>query len=567
MMEVAMKNKVAVGAFLGMFATQAFAFIAPSDAPAGIKVKSPVHRPDTYRSEVSTFSDNADIVQLDKQSNSIRSMAGKNLLGLKVSELSSKALEAAAIELVSKHKDIFGVEGSDVRVNPTATLVDSEDQSVSLHVYRNGLRIKDAGITLRFKKGTLVSLKSETYAEAVVTPAKISNTGDLAASALNSHGYISRGSMWRVQTSSAGYQLVKVDEYLVAGADAAWVVQVDTTNGQLFEVRSKNVNMRGRAVATAYPRYFGDRTQEMPLAYAHMSNSSAKANERGEFNSSGNDAPSMEGFKGQFVKIHAETGEDLVATAKRGGSSWNLKFDIETTNDAWDNNDMAQAMVYVHANKIIDTAKKYIKPSWFNEPITANVNHSDACNAYWDGSTINFFSSGEHKGKTCANTGLIADVVYHEWGHGLDENTGGIEDGALSEGFGDAVALLMTDDPRVGVDFMPLEHKPVRDMSEVRKFPEDVEDEVHADGLIVGGAWYDMYTSLKKKLGKDKANHLFGKFLFKGIYQATKMSDVYDATLALDDNDGNVSNGTPNFCEINKAFAKHGLAKEDSDCR
>jgi len=45
------------------------------------------------------------------------------------------------------------------------------------------------------------------------------------------------------------------------------------------------------------------------------------------------------------------------------------------------------------------------------------------------------------------------------------------------------------------------------------------------------------------------------------------MSDVYDATLALDDNDGDVSNGTPNFCEINKAFAKHGLAKEDSDCR
>lgn len=562
-----MKNKVAVGALFGMFATQAFAFIAPTDSPAGVKVKSPVHRPDTYVSEVSAFSNTGEAVTLDKQSNSIRTMAGANLLGVSVKEISPKALEMAALALVAKRKDIFGVDVAEVRINPKATHVDADDQSVSLHVYRQGIKIQDAGITLRFKKGVLASLKSETYAEAVITLGKISATGDIAAKALNSHGYIARGSAWRVKPTSAGYSLVKVDEFLVAGADAAWVVQVDTTNGDLFEVRSKNINMRGRAVATAYPRYFAETTRETPLSFAKLSNSSSRANERGEFNSSGDEAPSMEGFHGEFVTVNPETGRPLTATATKNNNSWSLKFEIEPSQDAWDNNDMAQAMVYVHANRIINTAKKYIKPEWFNQPITANVNHSQACNAYWDGSTINFFSAGEHKGKTCANTGLIADVVYHEWGHGLDENTGGIEDGALSEGFGDAVSLLMTDDPKVGIDFMPLEHKPVRDMSEIRKFPEDVEDEVHADGLIVGGAWYDMYNALKKKMGRDKANQLFGKFLFKGIYQATKMSDVYDATLAIDDNDGDVSNGTPNFCEINKAFAKHGLAKEDSDCR
>lgn len=561
-----MKYQVAVGMFVGMIASEGFAFIAPTDSPAGVKVKSPVYRPDTYKSEVSAFSNDGETVTLDKQSNTIRTMAGANLLGVSSKTISAKALEDVALALVAKRKDIFGVDATDVRVNSKATHVDADDQSVSLHVYRQGIKIQDAGITLRFKRGVLASLKSETYAEAIVSPVKISTTGDIAAKALNSHGYVSRGSAWRVKATSAGYSLVKVDEFLVAGADAAWIVQIDTTNGDLFEVRSKNMNMRGRAVATAYPRYFADSTRETALSFAKLSNSSSRANERGEFNSSGDDAPTMEGFHGEFVTVHPETGRELTATATRTNNAWNLKFDIETSQDAWDNNDMAQAMVYIHANRVINTAKKFIKPEWFNQPITANVNHSQACNAYWDGSTINFFSAGEHKGKTCANTGLIADVVYHEWGHGLDENTGGIEDGALSEGFGDAVSLLMTDDPKVGIDFMPLEHKPVRDMSEVKKFPEDVEDEVHADGLIVGGAWYDMYTALKSKLGKDKANQLFGKFLFKGIYQATKMSDVYDATLAIDDNDGDVSNGTPNFCEINKAFAKHGLAKEDSDC-
>jgi len=562
-----MKSKVILGAMLATLASNAFAFIAPSDAPAGVKVKSPVYRPNTYASEVSAFGANDEVVSLDTQTNSIRKMVGPNLLGLTVKNISVHGFEQAALDLVAKRPDIFGVNANDVRVNKKATHIDSNDQSVSLSVYRNGIKVQDAGITLRFKNGSLNSLKSETYAEAVIAPSKITNTGDLAAKALNSHGYISRGSVWRVKPSQSGYSLVKVDEFVVAGADAAWIVQVDSTNGDLFEVRSKNINLRGRAVATAYPRYFGENTQDMPLSFANVANSSARSNERGEFQSEGSEAPSMDGFLGQFVTIHAETGKNLTATATKRSNAWSLKFDIEPTQEAWDNNNMAQSMVYVHANRVIGTAKKYIKPEWFNEPITANVNHNEACNAYWDGSTINFFSAGQHKDKTCANTGLIADVVYHEWGHGLDENTGGIEDGALSEGFGDAVALLLTDDPKVGIDFMPLEHKPVRDMSELKKFPEDVEDEVHADGLIVGGAWYDMYTALKKKLGKDKAKDLFGKFLFKGIYEATKMSDVYDATLALDDNDGDVSNGTPNFCEINTAFARHGLAKEDSDCR
>ena len=557
---------IMTGIVTGLMATNSYAFIAPTDAPAGVKVKSPVLRPGTYNSDVSSFSADDAEVSLDQQSNTIRQMTGKNLLGAQVSDTSPKAFEQAALNLVRQRHDIFGVSENDVRVNHKATHVDETDQSVSLNVYRHGIKVQDAGITLRFKRGQLASLKSETYAEAVVAPATVSNTGDIAAKALNSHGYISRGSQWRVQPTNAGYSLVKVDEFIVAGADAAWIVQVDTTNGNLYEVRSKNINLRGRAVATVYPRYFGERPEETPLPFAEVKNSSRRSNERGEFQSDGDRAPSMEGFSGDFVTVRTETGKDLSATAVKDNNAWKLKFEIEPSDDAWDNNDMAQSMVYVNANRVINLAKKYIKPDWFNQPLLAKVNHSEACNAYWDGTSVNFFSSGEHKGKTCANTGLIADVVYHEWGHGLDENTGGIEDGAMSEGFGDAVALLLTDDPKVGIDFMPLDHKPVRDMSEVKKFPDDVEDEVHADGLIVGGAWYDTYTALKKKLGKDKARDLFGKYLFKGIYEATKMSDVYEATLTIDDNDGDRSNGTPNLCEINKAFVRHGLAKKERKC-
>ena len=562
-----MRSDKILGILAGLIASNAYAFIAPTTAPEGVKVKSTVIRPNVYKSDIGAFDADGSTVSLDRQSNSIRQMAGADLLGVEVNTFTAKAFEQAALDAIADRPDIFGVALSDVRVNPKATHVDNVDQSVSLHVYRNGLRIQDAGITLRFKSGHLTSLKSETFSEAVIAPSTVAETSKIATKALNSQGYVSQGSKWRVVPTNAGYSLVKVDEYIVAGADAPWVVQVNTNNGELYEVRSKNLNLRGRAFATAYPRYFGEKTQDTALAYSTVKNASARSNERGEFQSEDDfSAPKMEGFSGQYAIIHNEAGDNLSATATKASNQWNLKFDIKPTDKLWDNNDMAQAMVYVSTNKVINAAKKFITPTWFNEPIKANVNHSQHCNAYWDGSSINFFTAGEYSGKTCANTGLIADVVYHEWGHGLDENTGGIDDGALSEGFGDALALLFTDDAKVGIEFMPLTHKPVRDLSIVKKFPDDVRDEVHADGLIYGGAMYDMYTDLKKTLGVEKGKELYAKFLFKGIYEYTKMSDAYEAILTLDDNDTKRDNGTPNLCLINKAFTRHGLAKADSNC-
>ena len=53
--------------------------------------------------------------------------------------------------------------------------------------------------------------------------------------------------------------------------------------------------------------------------------------------------------------------------------------------------------------------------------LVANVNINQTCNAFWNGSSVNFYRSGGG----CSNTGEIAAVFLHEWGHGLDTNTGG----------------------------------------------------------------------------------------------------------------------------------------------
>jgi hypothetical protein len=223
--------------------------------------------------------------------------------------------------------------------------------------------------------------------------------------------------------------------------------------------------------------------------------------------------------------------------------------------------DQAQVHTFHHLNLIIQKAKKHITSSWMDRALTSNVNLSQTCNAYWDGSSVNFFSAGGG----CGNTGLISDVMYHEWGHGLDENTGGIDDGAYSEGFGDILSMIMTNDSKLGPGFRS-NGGIVRDMEPDKVYPKD-RGEVHAEGLIIGGTFWDLFKTLSAKYNENKANDLVSAIAFKTIFTATTYREVYNAALVVNDNDANTTTPAPDFCEINSAFTAHGLATKSPDCK
>ena len=67
-------------------------------------------------------------------------------------------------------------------------------------------------------------------------------------------------------------------------------------------------------------------------------------------------------------------------------------------------------------------ARSWVNYTWLDcsgtACITANVNSTaGTCNAYYTANSINFYRSGGG----CRNTGEIAAVFDHEWGHGLDD--------------------------------------------------------------------------------------------------------------------------------------------------
>lgn len=229
----------------------------------------------------------------------------------------------------------------------------------------------------------------------------------------------------------------------------------------------------------------------------------------------------------------------------------------------------AQLNTFVHGAVAKDYALT-ISPNnrWVAQgTLQATVNINDQCNAFSDGNTINFFRSS----RRCENTGRLADVVHHEFGHSYHANSiirgAGRFDTALSEGASDYLAATISDDNGMGRGFF-YSNAPLRDVDEARdrRWPEDANDEPHQVGLIFGGAMWDLRKNLLNggTFATDQdAVHYTDVLWYAALQRSSDIPSSYAEVLAADDDDGNLSNGTPNVCAINEAFGRHGLADEE----
>jgi hypothetical protein len=227
---------------------------------------------------------------------------------------------------------------------------------------------------------------------------------------------------------------------------------------------------------------------------------------------------------------------------------------------------------------------------------------------------VNFFKSGGG----CSNSGELAAVIYHEFGHGLDQNTGGAAfEGGSGEAVGDTVAYLETRDACIGPNFQPgvpcfnCGSTGCTGVRDLRPFalggaatiasPGTVTSnsgincdrfacgsgcrgpmgyECHCEALIAGSANYDLTQALVARWGVDLGFSTMEDIWYgsltpsKSAYQVVSggtcnpsatvngcgATNWYTVFLAVDDDDGNLANGTPNACRIWDAFSAHGIA-------
>lgn len=232
------------------------------------------------------------------------------------------------------------------------------------------------------------------------------------------------------------------------------------------------------------------------------------------------------------------------------------------------NANIRERSAYYHVNIVHDHQKVYLPTfTGMDFSLTTNVDlTSGNCNAFYNGTSINFYAQANG----CTSFATVGDVVYHEYGHGINDNfysdAGGFfMNGAMGEGYADVWAFSITENPILGEGTdMVVATDFIRRYDENRKvYPDDIVDEVHADGEIIAGAWWDTYLNLGSNM--NTTMQLFA-LAYPGLQAQTAngnegqaFTDVLIDVLQADDDDANLLNGTPNGIAIVDAFDLHGI--------
>ncbi len=194
--------------------------------------------------------------------------------------------------------------------------------------------------------------------------------------------------------------------------------------------------------------------------------------------------------------------------------------------------------------------------AWLDDRVPATVRVPGVCNAYYSSGTINFYAEGG----PCVDLGRIADVVYHETGHGIHEYilAGGTFAGDVSEGSADYIAATILDSPYIGNGAMGAGTW-FRELETDHYYPTDVTGEVHNDGLIWASFLWNLRGQWRATYGDEVGIPMVDELFLGALEQGPTLTDLHEAVIAADDDDGDFTNGTPHACELETLLAHHGL--------
>ncbi len=277
-----------------------------------------------------------------------------------------------------------------------------------------------------------------------------------------------------------------------------------------------------------------------------------------EIGSQSSDATVM--LYGDWINTENTNGsEGSISTTVDPGTMVNFHFD--NTNSIPGERD-----TYYHANLIHDFAKDVgngFTGADYTMPANVNIGSEDPywpCNAYWDGYTISMFSAGGG----CAATDQMADVVYHEYGHGLQqfiyEPYSSPFASGMGEGCSDYWAMTITNSPCLGNGFFG-NGTCLRDGNNSRQYPgSECGGQVHCLGEISMGALWKMRGHIIDSQGYDNGKSRSDSlFFFAQTARPNTVPDFLYEIIVADDDDGYLLNGTPNYADICEGFEYHNV--------
>ena len=537
-----------------------------------------------------------------------------------------------ARQFIDRYPELFGVDNSDLQVVPEGTgEFGGYLWYVNLQRTFHGIPVEKSYVVFRVNNGNLVQFGGEYLGEINLDPLPTISV-ETAKQILESYvGGFRSGDEWAdapkisvipmapqgdagVYNGQPGkgvdYALVYTLAFRREGSMGLWTAQVDAHTGEI--IKFVDANEYGSIKGGIYITSNLDTEKVVPMPYANSA-TSTYANAAGVYSQTSGTVTTT--LTGKYVKVTDSCGAiSLSGTAPAdlalGTSSGT---DCTTPGVGGAGNTHAARTSYYHLTLWKEKAMAWLPGnSWLTGQVNDKVNLSQTCNAYWDGTAVNFFKSGGG----CSNTGELPTVFLHEIGHGLDSNDGSpTSTVGSSETYGDTNGILMTHNSCLGVNFIPGTNcsgygnactscTGIREADYTKhssatpakpsmlsgstgyhcsldsSYPGPCGYEGHCESVVMSEALWTFAANATYGLpsisGMDSntawfiADRLF--FLTRptaadsytcsspSTANGCGASNWYQCYLVADDDNGNLSDGTPHAAAIYSAFNLHGVA-------
>ncbi|MGA1203258.1 MAG: hypothetical protein ACO4BJ_09790 [Planctomycetota bacterium] len=189
-------------------------------------------------------------------------------------------------------------------------------------------------------------------------------------------------------------------------------------------------------------------------------------------------------------------------------------------------------------------------------PVSVHVNVAGTCFAGY----LPIFQTIQctRAGGGCANA-AYGTLLAHEWFHHLDGQLPGSSELEVQEANADIFAAYLFGDPRIGRDYQGIGFH-LRDLTAPAVYPIPSASP-HESGRPLSAAFWDLRQLLAAELGPVNGPLAAAELWLTWVIGGSGDLDrgTLQELLELDDDDGDLSNGTPHGEALLAAFLPHGL--------
>ena len=336
-----------------------------------------------------------------------------------------------------------------------------------------------------------------------------------------------------------------------------WQAIVSAVNGEILLEWSGIATdvISGTIRGAFWPEYDIDTVQiaSHPFETLTINGSSFTTSAQGTFSAEAGATANLSTLlRGPYVEVANEDDAEPVEL------SLALNTPFAPFNWDWEQGDAADAELNLyHHTMLIHEWYKVLDPDFnaldYPLPAVCNVGQSYD-NAYWNG-----YGTYYGSGATYHDFAMFSDVIYHEYTHGV---TDGIypngmlpyidQPGAMNEAWSDYFASTINDDPLMADYINGSPSFSFRDLESNMVFPQNWVGEVHGDSPFISAPLW----TIRQELGAQIADSIahFARYALSETF-----FDYLIAVLEADDDDGDLSNGTPHASLIYDAFGDHGI--------